>query len=232
MNKWLLRLCLLGLCLNPCFSFSAQAQTHFLLNQVSKEYDLHIEVAECDGDYCQGKARFSLFKKGGNLPLQVFNLPNTQLQLTAKKSPFMNQSQGYDLQSGIHLKDFNFDGLTDLALCDGHEGGYGSPSYKIYLYSAQTKHFVYSPALSKLAHGEYLGMFEIDPLNKILRNFGKSGCCYHFTHEYKIKNNLPVKFREIIEDATDPKGKYVIVTTHSWVKGKWVKEVKKEPMPR
>ncbi|PIQ27703.1 hypothetical protein COW36_07355 [bacterium (Candidatus Blackallbacteria) CG17_big_fil_post_rev_8_21_14_2_50_48_46] len=229
-------LCLSWVCLG-LLHLPAQAQSAattpkvFKLTQLSKLYDVQIQVAACESDFCRGKAQFSLFRKGQKQPFQVFKFAETLLQLNAGQVPVANQTLGYDLQSGVHLQDFNFDGQPDLALCDGQEAGYGGPSYQIYLYSARSQKFEHSPALSKLARGEYLGMFEVDTKNKILRNFGKSGCCYHFTHEYKLKNNQPYKTREVIEDGlADPAGKWLQVTTSEWVSGKWVSKVKREPM--
>ncbi len=56
--------------------------------------------------------------------------------------------------------------------------------------------------MTDLAQGVYLGMFEIDKKKKVLRNFSKSGCCWHQTEEFAVIGNRPKKVLEITEDAT------------------------------
>lgn len=222
-----------GLCLSllvAALSFAqvAEAKYRFEFKNLSPLYTISGEVAECDDSFCRGKVRYELFKTGQKQPFQVFELEDTLLQLNQKQQPLVNQTLGYDEQSGLHIADFNFDGHVDLALCDGTEAGYGMPSYQVYLYTPKSQKFVYSPAFSLLARGEYLGMFEVDRKKKHLIASGKSGCCYHFSRTYQIKNNLPFLVREVIEDGTQ--GTALLITTAEWVKGKWVKKVKKQPL--
>jgi len=209
------------------FSASAQVQ---MQTELSPHYSVKIAVENCEDGYCRGKATFQLFRKGQKRPFQEFSFADTLLQLKPDKKPLQNQTLGYDIQSGLHIADVNFDGQPDLALCDGTQSGYGMPSYQVYLYSAKSQKFIHSPAFSSLARGEYLGMFQIDPKNKRLINFGKSGCCYHFTREFTIKNQIPLLVKEVIEDATGGDGKTMVTTTSEWIQGKWVKKVKKSPL--
>ncbi|MBT9544277.1 MAG: hypothetical protein IV090_02715 [Candidatus Sericytochromatia bacterium] len=211
------------------FPFTAGAQIE-MQTELSPQYSVKIAVEECEGGYCRGKVTFQLFRKDQKPPFQEFSFSNTLLQLNPDKKPLQNQTLGYDIQSGLHLADVNFDGQPDLALCDGTQSGYGMPSYQVYLYSTKSQKFIHSPAFSSLARGEYLGMFQIDHKNKRLINFGKSGCCFHFTREFTIKNQLPFLVKEEIEDATGGDGKTMVTTTSEWVQGKWVKKVKKTPL--
>ena len=109
------------------------AQKTFEITDASKYFDIRVKVAKCDEDFCSGKATFSFFKKGGSTPYQVVNLPDTQIQLVEGGKPSVNVSLLYDQQSVVNVGDFNFDGMEDVALCNGANGSYGGPSYNIYL---------------------------------------------------------------------------------------------------
>ncbi|HUQ31140.1 MAG TPA: hypothetical protein VM095_03425 [Pyrinomonadaceae bacterium] len=207
----------------------AFAQERFDIKDAAKDYDVRIEVAKCDNGICEGKATFTLFKKGDTRPFQTFRLTSTSFLLDEGKRPTVNKTMLYDEQSAFNFGDFNFDGTDDLALCDGTNGSYGMPSYQIYLFSPQSKKFVNSPAMTRLAQGEYLGMFEVDREGKVLRTSGKSGCCYHVTEEFTVVKNSPRKVFQVIEDATIPDEKKVKVTTRKLVNGRWRTKVKYEP---
>jgi hypothetical protein len=210
------------------FASSALAQKTFELKNASKFFDIKIGVAECDDDFCRGKAKFEFFKKGGTVPYQVIDLPDTLVQLE-KGKPLVNVNLLYDEQSVVNIGDFNFDGMEDVALCDGANGSYGGPSYRIYLSSRQAKKFVFNRGLTAL--GAHLGMFTVDAKNKTLETFDKSGCCWHITERFKVVNDRPVKVFEEVEDATaDPNGKRVKVTTKKLVAGKWKTSVRYEKL--
>lgn len=211
------------------FCSSAVAQERFDIKNASKDYDVRIEVAKCEDNMCEGKATFTLFQKGQTRPFQIFRLANTSFLLGENKRPLANRTLLYDEQSAFNFGDYNFDGRADLALCDGNNGGYGMPSYQVYLFAPQTKKFVNSPGLTSLAQEGSLGMFEIDAKKKVLRTFGKSGCCFHVTQEYSVVRNRPKKVLEITEDATIPDEKKVKVTTRRLVNGRWRTSVKYEP---
>ena len=211
------------------FCSAAFAQHRFDIKNASKDFDVRIEVAKCDNDICEGAATFTLFKKGESKPFQIFRLANTTFLLNKDKNPSVNRTLLYDEQSAVNFGDYNFDGKEDLALCDGTNGGYGMPSYRVYLFSTQRRRFINSPALTRLAHGESLGMFEVDAGKRVLRTFAKSGCCYHVTREFSVVNNSPRKVLEVIEDATIPDEKKVKVTTRKFVNGRWRTQVKYEP---
>ena len=206
------------------------AQHTFDLKGASKFFDVKVVVAECDDLYCQGKATFSFFKKGSAVPYQVINHPDTLVQLSDEGKPLANVTLLYDAQSVVNVGDYNFDGMEDVALCDGSEGSYNGPSYRIYLSSRSAGKFVYNKALSDLAH--HLGMFELDAKAKTLETFDKSGCCWHRTERYSVIRDRPVKIFEETEDATITKpANKVKITTKRLVKGRWkttVKYVKRE----
>lgn len=199
------------------------AQHTFDLKDASKYFDVKVEVAKCDDSYCTGKAVFSFYKKGGTKAYQVMNFADTLVELGEGGAPTVNRTVLYDEQSVIIVEDFNFDGMEDVAICNGSNGSYHMPSYRIYLSSRAAGKFVFNPGLTRL--GSHLGMFEVDAENKTLQTFDKSGCCWHITERYKVINNRPVKVFEYVEDATgfDEKANKRIVkmTTKTLVGGKW-----------
>jgi len=118
--------------------------------------------------------------------------------------------------------------MTDLALRDGMNGGYGFPSYQVYLFSKADSKFVLSPSFTKL--GQYQAMFDLDPKNKMVYNSTKSGCCFFQTDGYKVVNNNLVKVYEKTTDhtakgATEDNPKII---TKKLIDGKW-KTVPNEP---
>ena len=195
----------------------AFAQKTFELKDASKYFDTKVEVAECEDGYCTGAAKFSFFKKGSKAPYQVIELPNTQVQLGEGGDPLVNVSLLYDEQSVVNIGDFNFDGMEDVAICDGPNGSYGGPSYQVYLSSRSAGKFVHSPSFSEL--GQALGMFQVDKKRKRLTTFDKSGCCWHITEEYSVVGNRPVKVFSREEDAMN--GERLKITTKARVNGKW-----------
>jgi len=210
-------------------ALAANGQTTFDLKDASKYFDIKVKVADCEDGYCRGKAAFSFYKKGGGRPYQVINLPETSIQLTEDGQPSVNVSLLYDQQSVVNIGDFNFDGMEDVALCNGNYGSYGGPSYDIYLSSRSAGKFVYSPVFTKLA--SHLGMFTLNAKKKQIETFDKSGCCLHVTERYNVVGGRPVKVFEELEDATIPDEKRVRITTKTLVNGRWktaVKYVKRE----
>lgn len=115
--------------------------------------------------------------------------------------------------------------MDDIAICDGANGSYGMPSYRIYLSSKAAKKFVYNAAFSRL--GTHLGMFEIDKTKKVLRTFDKSGCCWHITEEFAVVAGRPKKVFEETEDATIADETKVLITTKKLVGGRWLTSSKK-----
>lgn len=203
---------------------SVFAQKTFDIKNASKFFDIRIKVEGCDGDYCKGPAEFSFFKKGSSTAYQVIKLDETDMDLSNDGQPLVNTTLLYDKQSVVNVDDFNFDGMEDVALCNGTYGSYNGPSYDIYLSSRKAGKFVLSQAFSEL--GEHLGMFTVDKKRKLLETFDKSGCCLHYTERYKVVANKPVKVFEEEEDATIPDEKRVKITTKTLVGGKWKKSVK------
>jgi hypothetical protein len=209
------------------FATTAFTQKTFDIKDASKFFDIKVKVATCDTTSCTGKATFSFYKKGGSVPYQVINLPETYVELSTDGTPLVNTTLLYDAQSVINIDDYNFDGMEDVAICNGNYGSYNGPSYDIYLSSRAAKKFVYSTPFSALA--EHLGMFTVDRKKRQLETFDKSGCCWHVTERYSVTGGRPVKVFEEIEDATIPDETKVKITTKTLVNGKWKTSVKFVP---
>ncbi len=202
------------------FSTCAVAQVKFEVKSASKLYDVRIEVAGCEDKICEGPATFTLFKKNHRSPFQVFKLPDTSFMLGENVEPSANITR-LDQQSAVNFSDYNFDGVEDLSLCDGRNGGYGAPSYQIYLFLPRAGRFILSEDFTELSQTGRLGDLERDARRKRLRTFSKSGCCLHMTEEFVVVNNRPKKVLEIVEDATMTDEKRVKITTKSLVGRRW-----------
>jgi hypothetical protein len=210
------------------------AQETFKIQNASQMYDLTVRVESCGGEkqnndanHCGGSARVSIYRKGAKSPFQVLNLPNVEVykdQMAYNSEASGEPRKLYDDEYSFIFGDYNFDGLEDLAICNGRNGGYGAPSYKVYLFD-KSKRFVENRKFSRLTRGVYLGLFFVEPKKKELVAFSKSGCCYHETEKYKVINNSPVLVEKIIEEAGED---VVKVTTRRLRNGRWIKRVSKE----
>ncbi len=224
-----MKLLLLAILLCP---ITVSAQHTFKVQNPAGTINVAIEIEKCEeGRSCRGASKFAFSRRGQDEPFQVINLPDTIMWLDDDK-PQVNRTLLYDEQSVMTFDDFNFDGLEDVAICDGNNGAYGMPSYQVYLYSKAEGRFTNNAAFTKLGQ-EYLGMFEVDPKRKRLSTLTKSGCCWHQAAEYIVVNNVPKMVLEITDDATytGQGGDKVKVTTRRLVKGRWqtsVKYVKRE----
>lgn len=211
------------------------AQETFNIQNASKKYDLKVQVEECGGqaqnnmpNVCGGAAQVRLYRKGITTPFQKINLKNIEVdkEQTAYNPAIDKRPRKiYDDEYSFIFGDFNFDGDEDLAICNGRNGGYGAPSYNVYLYEKGANVFIENKRLSKLTEGVYLGLFFVAPKKKQLIAYSKSGCCYHETEVYQMVGNKPVLIEKEIEEAGD---KYAVITTKRLVNGKWVKKVRRE----
>ncbi|MGD9588043.1 MAG: hypothetical protein AB7V11_04000 [Pyrinomonadaceae bacterium] len=199
------------------------AQNQFRLNDASKLVDVELDVGRCnDGSRGQcGPLKVRFFRKNARRSFQTITLPVTNVWDPVPKANVTNR---YDDQSVINFEDLNFDGVDDVAICDGTNGGYGMPSYQIFLYSTTKKHFVFSRSFTRMNYGG-LGMFETDPKRKMHFVYTKSGCCWHQTQGFDVYRGKPRKVYELIEDATyrdgnvDKRG--VRITTGKLIRGRW-----------
>jgi len=206
----------------------------------SSKYDVSVLPGACGAskrddagaDEDTVPARVQIYRKGSKSPFQVLCLPSVWVnreQFAYSPKTAGKQRALYDDEYSVVFDDFNFDGLEDLAVCNGRNGGYGAPSYNVYLFSKSAGKFVENRKLSDLAGEGYLGLFFPDPKRRTLTALSKSGCCYHETDVYKVVGDRPVLVEKTIEDATVGGG-YVMVTTRKRVGRRWVVRKKREKM--
>jgi hypothetical protein len=216
MNSFM-RILILILLITPSF----WGQNRFKLNDASKVVDIAIDVGMCGTGISQGNCgpvRVDFFRKKSKKRFQTIRLSRTQMWDAPPKA---NVTRRYDDQSVINFGDFNFDGFEDVAICDGNNGGYGMPSYKIYIYSPSSKRFVYSRAFTRMNYGG-LGMFETDKKRRMHFVYSKSSCCWHQTQGFDVFRGKPRKVYEFTEDASNPAGLDTVeITTSKLIKGKW-----------
>lgn len=207
------------------------------ITEASDEYDFEVNVEGCGGEsrnnepnQCSGKARIGVFKKGEKSPFQFLSLPNIEFRKdsTAHNPKKDNEGRGvYGQEYGLVSEDFNFDGHRDLAICNGRNGGYGGPSFTIFLFDNKSHRFIENKQLSRLTNAPSLGLFIADTENKQLVVHSKSGCCYHETKKFQVLNNKPALVEKVMDDST---GDMRVVTTEKLIKGKWSKSVKREQL--
>jgi hypothetical protein len=209
---------------------ASHAQESFEVRDALRDYVLKVRVADCGREehVCAGPAQVQIFKKGAAVPAQSLSLPSVEVyRETVAHNPETNpKPRGlYAEEYSFVGEDFNFDGLEDLAVCNGRNGGYGGPSYDVFLFDRASRKFVASGRLSELTEGPYLGLFFADRKKRRLTAHSKSGCCYHETDVFRLVNNHPVLVEKVVEDATHTSGAgegFVVVTTKKRVNGRWV----------
>ncbi len=216
------------------------AQETFRVRNALRGYELTLHLSACgdEEDKCSGPALVRIFRKGEAAPFQSLSLPSVEVY---KETVEHNDRTSPDPR-GLYAEeysvvgdDFNFDGLEDFAVCNGREGGYGGPSYNVFLFDRRAGRFVESRPLSRLTEGPYLGLFFPDAKRKRLTAYSKSGCCYHETDVFAVAGNRPVLVEKIVEDATGAGGAgegFVKVTTRRRVRGRWVETTKREKLRR
>ena len=204
------------------------AQNQFELKDVSKNFDVKMNVEDCAEDECQGKATIALLDKKTSKIFQTLTSDNLNFYLNKDQKPTINIIQLYNEQSPLIFDDFNFDGTEDMAIRNGNESSYGGPSYDVYVFNITKKQLVLSEELTVLAH-ENLGMFNTDSERKRLITYSKSGCCWHLTTEYSVLPQRGLfKVYELEEDATG--GEKVKVTRKEFIDDKWTTHIKTYPI--
>lgn len=195
----------------------------------SAHYRAEGKVANGNERRCFGAGVITLYAHGSPTALQEIRSPNltfTKMFQDSDSPSVMPDTSTYE-GTPIYFDDFNFDGNEDIAVRNGNRGGYGSPSFDVYLFHAPRKCFVLHNNLTKLA-SENLGMFEIDTKQKRLISRNKSGCCWHLERQYEVaRGNVIRKVFEEEHDGLSHKGDFVRVTTRQLVNGRWKTIVKK-----
>ncbi|MEK7541152.1 MAG: hypothetical protein AAB529_02895 [Patescibacteria group bacterium] len=123
-------------------------------------------------------------------------------------------------EAGIRFDDFNFDGIDDLAVEQPSCGSYGASCENIYLYNLEKNQFIFSQEFSDLSSSSF-GL-DLDKEKKEITTGSKSGCCIHYTWKWKVINNVPQMFYEIIDESN----KTII---RELINGEWKETTKTTP---
>jgi len=212
------------------------SQRSFIDYELSDLYSVKITVAICENKTCSGMATIQISSKTNSSFNQIIQSENLYFYTDDENSTKIKKSSTYKKQDGsigvykedipVTFEDYNFDGRIDVAIRNGNNGGYGSPSFDVYVYNITKKQFVLSKELTELASIN-LGMFQIDKNRKRIITNTKSGCCWHSTSEYEVVFRKGLQLvSEVIEDATIDEGKNVLVTERNLLNSKW--QIKKK----
>lgn len=107
------------------------------------------------------------------------------------------------------LSDVNGDGNDDLVVWTGRDGGYGGPSFDVYLFNAAEQKYVYSQAYSDLTVGS-TGLFTIE--NGKLKTIAKDGCCTHIFETYQAESGGPKLVERVTEITSEGSDKISVKT--------------------
>ena len=225
-----------------------RAERVFVFTEASPEWDFVVRASVCGTkDYskdCEGPGAVDIFAKGSGRLAQHIEMAGSHLvredmedfyteglyiEIDVDNQPTVNRNLIYgEYNSGLVLKDYNFDGHADMALRNGNNASYWGPSYDIFLFDPAKKQFVFNEALSTLAV-ESLGLLEVSEENKQLVTFDKNGCCWHQISFYEMTGNTPVLVRDVIEDGT-VEDEFMVITEKRLVDGQWETTVTREPI--
>jgi hypothetical protein len=217
-------------CLLASAGVNAEPLT-FHLTDPAQKYAIEVVFAQPPAKSYEGApAQITLRDKTGGQVLQRIDSPEAFAVFKPDGQEMeINQAPLYGEQSLLFFDDFNFDGQQDLAVRNGSEGGYGGPSYDIYLSAPGSPTLVFAPAFSDLTRDGQLGMFGVDPVAKRLHTSSKSGCCWHQFATWQIEKNEPVMVAEKIEAAQMPSEAkpympmgYLDITERELKDGQWV----------
>ncbi|WP_051691549.1 XAC2610-related protein [Pedobacter borealis] len=206
---------------------TSKAQFKFLANNSSDQYKAKIFVDKCEGNACSGKATIIIYDKITDREVDTFHSEDLDFGLTETQNAKLGWLDLGKYQTPLIFGDFNFDGSEDIAIRNGNNGAYASPSYNIYLSSKENK-FLLNKELTKLA-SENLGMFDIDKKTKQIAIHQKDGCCFDKTINYKYDTkNVLYEDSSVIEDSSIADN--VTVITQKLVDGKIKRTVQKFKM--
>jgi hypothetical protein len=115
-------------------------QRIFEIKEGSEHYSAKVSVESCEENICSGKGIIKLYLKLNSNLFQILRSEDLYFSLDQNGGkPTTNMNQLYAEQSSLIFNDFNFDGYEDLAIRDGNKGGYGGPSYDVYVFNLTKK---------------------------------------------------------------------------------------------
>ena len=184
-------------------AFDKAARKTYALQDFSDQYRATVEVAATDETFRPGV--INVYGKDSDKPLIRVQSDELVLDTDAKtgKVKANVQELPYGEQSVLIYKDFNFDGIKDLALMDGQNSCYHGPSFQVFLGTAIG--FKHSDSFTQLAQSN-CGMFGVDEKKREISTMTKSGCCWHQMATYSIRNGEPFLETETVIDHTGGSG--------------------------
>ena len=190
-------------------SVACSAQTTTRITKASTIYDVSVNSGLCSDDGKCGPIKVTLYRKRSKEPFQ---------------SMVAGRLQSDDVSKPIEFIDINFDGINDLFIFDGitAPGGNATFAHRIFLYSPRDRQFVFNEELSQLSREESFLLEPSGLRRKQILTYARIGGGVFQNRWYRVVNNRPRMFKEIISDATYKNGTRTLDTTRTLVKGKWI----------
>lgn len=215
----------LAIFLSVFSTWALSANTNIsLFKKTSKQWDFVLKVANCNDDElspsCEGAGTLDIFNKGRDDLFQRITIKKIGIQLDTTNKTTVNTVTIDDKDnSTLVIDDFNFDNHDDIALLNGYDGGYGSPSYNIYLFDVDQKQFLFSKTLTVLA-SEGMGLFDVDKKKRTLTTFMKSGASWSQESTYKVVHNTPMLISDVTKEYLFNEN-MLEITIRNLVEGQW-----------
>lgn len=214
--------------------------------KISKDFNAILTMSKNEKALEKGKIKIIHTKSKTNfISLDYDDIQADSGNSDDKKNSTNTSNIKYNNQAYVVYGDFNFDGISDLAVMDGYNSAHHAPSYKIYLafkksvvvttspktplppYAARPIpgpiQFVFNADFTRLAQ-EYSGMFNYNSIEKKIYTSTKDGHCWYQYSEFIIKNNKPVPYKISVEEIAPP---FMTVTTTDYSGEKAVKTIEK-----
>lgn len=200
------------------------AQNYFELTNVSKSYNVIVNMETCTERNCSGKATVDLYDKNKMKKFQTFSSNDFYLDLNENQKPVFDS-----LKNSVVFGDFNFDGAEDLAIRNGNTN-HQSPFYEVYLNDSSKQQFVVNDELTNLVRSNS-GMFKTDSEHQRIIAYQKNGCCWNLTSEYLlVPERGLLKVLEFEEDTRD--SKKVKTVKREFIDYKWFAKTTTYPRER
>lgn len=183
--------------------FHTFAQEDMRITNLSAKYDLISKQTNCKEDW-RGRMcdeTLQLFRKKARKPFQAISIRS------GDERPIFG--------------DFNFDGSEDVAICDGRNGGYLSPSYRVYLYKPSRAKFAFSSSFTALSQSPEMGFFDVDKRKKTLATSSKMGFGFFTKRKYDVYRGKPRLIYEMTYDESSAERIWATITTKKLINGKW-----------
>lgn len=197
-------------------SVNIHSQKMYTIRDFSDKY--YAKLYNADSEKATTPSWVALYEKASDKEILKLEVEQLYLNLHDGEVVANIVELPYGEHSVLIYDDFNFDGIEDVAIMDGHNSCYGGSSFQVFL--ATKEGFEWSEAFTRLAQ-EYCGMFSIDPEKRMLYTMTKSGCCWHQFSEYVVENNVPAPVK-IVEEGMSANGASCHYEVQTRINGKMV----------